>query len=237
MSRLSPECAARVLVVIPAFNEVASIGEVVREVYREVGHDVDVLVVNDHSDDATAATARDAGARVLDLPQQLGAWGATQAGLRDAWRRGYRHVVTMDADGQHHASSLSSLLDERRKRDVDVMIGSCEARLSRAKRLAWAYFRGLTGIKVRDFTSGLRAYGPRAVEALARPDASLLDYQDIGVLLLLTTRGLSLGEMETDMSARRYGHSRIFSSWPTVARYMLASTVLCVASLGQRSKA
>lgn len=189
----------------------------------------EVLVVNDASSDNTAGQARAAGALVLNLSQQLGAWGATQTGLRYAVRHGYSNVLTMDADGQHHAASLPLLLSELKARGVDVMIGSCESRLSPAKRLAWGYFRAITGIPVRDFTSGLRVYGPRAVQILARPDASLLDYQDIGVLMLLKLRGLSLAEVHTPMSPRRNGISRVFSSWPTVARYMLASTVLCLA--------
>lgn len=224
---LSPSSLHHCLVVMPARDEAASIGDVVREARATLG--ADVLVVNDDSSDATSAEARAAGAQVLNLSQQLGAWGATQTGLRFALRRGYQHVVTMDADGQHHAASLPVLMKELEARGVDVMIGSYESRLSPAKRLAWGYFRLITGISVRDFTSGLRAYGPRAVQILARPDASLLDYQDIGVLMLLKLHGLSLAEIETPMSPRRNGISRVFSSWPTVARYMLASTVLCLA--------
>ncbi len=224
---LSPASLRHCLVVMPARDEAASIGEVVREARAVLG--ADVLVVNDASSDTTAMEAKNAGAHVLHLSQQLGAWGATQTGLRFALCQGYRHVLTMDADGQHHAASLPVLMRELETRGVDVMIGSYEARLSTAKRLAWAYFRLITGIPVRDFTSGLRAYGPRAVKILAQPDASLLDYQDIGVLMLLKLHGLSLAEIETPMSPRRNGISRVFSSWPTVARYMLASTVLCLA--------
>ncbi len=214
---------------MPARNEADSVADVVREVCAVL--QAQVLVVNDASSDGTAFEARLAGARVLNLSQQLGAWGATQAGLRYAARRGFDHVVAMDADGQHHAASLPVLLRALRQRDVDVMIGSWEPRLSAAKRLAWSYFRLITGIHVRDFTSGLRAYGPRAVTLLARPNASLLDYQDIGVLMLLKANGLRMAEIETPMSDRRNGMSRVFSSWPTVARYMLASSVLCLARL------
>lgn len=214
---------------MPAHNEAASVADVVCEARAALGSVV--LVVNDASSDATAFAARRAGARVLNLSQQLGAWGATQAGLRYAARHGFSHVLAMDADGQHHAASLPLLLKALHARGVDVMIGSYEPRLSAAKKLAWGYFRLITGIHVRDFTSGLRAYGPHAVELLAHADASLLDYQDIGVLMLLKARGLRMAEIETPMSPRRNGISRVFSSWPTVARYMLASSVLCLARL------
>lgn len=226
---VAPSLPRHSLVVIPARNEAATVADVVREVRAALA--TDVLVVDDYSDDGTDARALAAGARVLRLSHQLGAWGATQTGIRYARKHGYRHVLAMDADGQHHAASLPRMLDELQQHDVDVMIGSCEARLSRAKRLAWAYFRLLTGVQVRDFTSGMRVYGPHAVELLACPDASLLDYQDIGVLLLLKKKGLQMAEMTVPMAPRRDGTSRVFSSWPTVARYMLGSTVLCLARL------
>ena len=113
------------------------------------------------------------------------------------------------------------------------MIGACPERLSAAKNLAWAYFRWLTRLRIKDFTSGLRAYNHRAMEILARRHASLLDYQDIGVLMLLNRRGLEVIELPVCMSQRQAGHSRVFSSWFAVARYMLQTTVLCIARVGR----
>ncbi|MEO7063532.1 MAG: glycosyltransferase family 2 protein, partial [Dokdonella sp.] len=82
-----------------------------------------------------------------------------------------------------------------------------------------------------DFTSGLRLYDARAVDILAGPAASLLDYQDVGVLMLLAKNGLTIEETPTPMLARREGHSRVFASWPVVALYMMHTTVLCLAQL------
>lgn len=196
----------------------------------------DVLVVDDASSDATIATAEAAGARVLALPTQLGAWGATQAGIRYAQRRGYRTVVTLDADGQHDPLELPSLLAAHRDSDANVIIGTCSERLSQAKRLAARYFRFITGIAVQDFTSGLRVYDRRAIRTLASREASLLDYQDLGVLMLLRKKGLVLKESPTRMSPRRSGGSRVFSSWRMVARYMMHTTVLCFAQISARGR-
>lgn len=222
---------ARRLVVIPAFNEADTVGGVVRAA-RMAAH-ADVLVINDGSTDATAQEARDAGARVLSPPVQLGAWGATQTGLRYAVRHGYRQVVSMDGDGQHDAANLPMLFAALDGVTADVVIGACEARLSPARRLAWGWFRLLSGLPVRDLTSGLRAYGPHAIEVLASARASLLEYQDLGVLMLATDHGLTLREVPATMSPRQSGVSRIFSSWPTVARYMVATSVLCLARMGK----
>ena len=222
------------LAVIPAHNEAATVADVIRAV-REAIHG-DVLVVSDASDDDTAQLARAAGAKVLELPCRLGAWGATQTGMRYARRHGYRLVLTMDADGQHHAHELPALIAEQQRVRADVVIGTCSERLSAAKRLAWRYFHLLTGIGVQDFTSGLRVYDRRAVRVLASSQASLFDYQDLGVLMLLRRKGLSLHETPATMSPRRQGGSRVFSSWLMVMRYMLHTTVLCFAQLGTRHR-
>jgi glycosyltransferase involved in cell wall biosynthesis len=230
-----PDYAPNLLTVIPARNEAATVAEIVRRVRAAVGGDV--LVVNDASDDDTSAQARKAGAVVLDLPLRLGAWGAAQTGLRYARRNRYAVALTLDADGQHHPEELPRLVSAWLASGANVAIGTFPQRLSRAKRLAWRYFRLITGIGVQDFTSGLRVYDRRAIRALAGREASLLDYQDLGVLMLLRQRGLRLAEVPTPMSQRRNGGSRVFSSWPMVWRYMLHTTVLCFAQIGTARQA
>jgi glycosyltransferase involved in cell wall biosynthesis len=226
-----PHRAGDLLVVIPAFNEADSIGQVLADLDREVA--AHVLVVSDASTDQTAAVARAAGAQVIELPQQIGAWGATQTGFRYARRAGYARVACLDADGQHAPGSLLPLLRQHEAGGADVVIGTYPERLSRPKRLAWVWFRGLTGLAVEDLTSGLRVYGPRALRLLASAEATLLDYQDVGVLLLLRKYGLSVHEVPVTMYPRQAGQSRVFSSWLTVARYMLQTTLLCIARIGR----
>jgi glycosyltransferase involved in cell wall biosynthesis len=222
------------LAVIPARNEAATVGDVVRGVVGVLG--CDVLVVDDASTDKTAALARAAGASVIQLPLNLGAWGATQAGMRYAQRNHYDRVLTLDADGQHLPETLPLLLAEIDAGRGHVVIGTFSQRLSAAKRLARWYFRLLTGLPVEDFTSGLRVYDRRAVRTLASRDASLLDYQDMGVLMLLHKKGFVLREVQTVMSPRRVGKSRVFASWLVVARYMLHTTVLCFARVNVRGR-
>lgn len=225
----APLAAGDCLAVIPARNEAATVGAVVAGVRAALG--CAVLVVDDASTDATAGEVRTAGGEVLTLPLGLGAWGATQAGIRYARRNGYAGVITLDADGQHLPESLPALFVAQARTGANVVIGTCIERLSRAKRLAWRYLRLLTGMKLGDFTSGLRLYDRRAVDILAGPEASLLDYQDVGVLMLLSKHGLVIEETPTPMLPRRQGRSRVFASWWVVARYMLHTTVLCVAQI------
>lgn len=223
--------AQQPLMVIPARDEEASIGEVIHAL-RSHGWD-HIVVVNDQSMDETAAIARAAGAVVLNPLLPLGAWGAMQTGIRYALRHGYQQVVTIDADGQHEPACIPKLLAAAGEHDV--VVGSHPQRASPLRRLAWRYFRLITGLRITDLTSGFRCYNRRACEVLAEEEATLLDYQDLGVLLILRHAGFSIAEVDVQMHARRSGPSRIFSSWPRIARYMAESTLLCLARWAPRN--
>jgi glycosyltransferase involved in cell wall biosynthesis len=215
----------RLLVVIPALDEAACIAEIVAKARAQP--DIDVAVIDDGSTDDTAALALLSGAIVLRAPLWQGAWGAIQTGIRYAVRAGYAGVVSMDADGQHEPAHLPQLIEAARH--ADVVIAACPSRGSRLRRVAWSYFRLLTGFTLDDLTSGFRYYNARACRLLAGEEATLLDYQDIGVLLLLRHARLRIAEIPVAMNPRRSGASRVFFSWWTVARYMGETTLLCLA--------
>ena len=65
--------------------------------------------------------------------------------------------------------------------------------------------------------------------------ASMLDYQDVGVLLLLLGAGLTIKEVPVKMHDRSDGKSRVFSSWLVVLKYMVQTTTLCIANIGKRT--
>jgi glycosyltransferase involved in cell wall biosynthesis len=220
----------RLLVVIPALNEADDIGAVITQVRS---HDaIDVLVVDDGSTDATASIALLAGASVMRAPLWQGAWGAIQTGIRYAVRHRYGAVITMDADGQHEPAYLPQLM-EAADRGANVVIAACPSRGSRMRQIAWSYFRLLTGFELDDLTSGFRYYDAKACRLLAGEEATLLDYQDIGVLLMLHHARLRIAEIPVAMNPRRHGASRVFSSWWTVARYMAETSLLCLARWNQ----
>lgn len=225
-----PPNAGSFLALIPAHNEAATVGTVVGQVRRLWR--CPVVVIDDCSTDGTAQVARAAGAIVLPLTLQLGAWGAMQTGLRYALRHGFRVAVTLDADGQHEPAGIGDLLQPLDAGQADVAIGAFPERASRARRLAWRYFRLLTGLKLEDITSGFRAYNHAALAALAAPEASLLDYQDVGVLLILRRQGLRTVEVPVPMQTRAVGASRVFRSWWIVGAYMLQTSLLCLARVG-----
>lgn len=214
-----------VLIVIPARNEAATIGTVLQHL-KAAGWN-DVLVINDQSTDDTGAIARAAGARVLNPALPMGAWGGMQAGIRYALRNGYRAVITMDADGQHEVQEIPTLLHARDQ--ADLVVGAFPERASRLRQAAWHWFRQLAGFDLRDLTSGFRLYNRDVMSVLASRDATLLDYQDLGALLLIRRADLAIMEVPVSMNLRMAGKSRIFNSWFSVARYMAATTLLCLA--------
>jgi len=215
----------RLLVVIPALNEALCIATVIERARQHP--QVDILVIDDGSTDETSAIAQLAGATVLRAPLWQGAWGAIQTGIRYAMRHGYSGVVTMDADGQHEPAYLPQLLEAGR--NADAVIAACPARGSTMRHIAWRYFRFLTGFTLEDLTSGFRYYNARACRLLASEEATLLDYQDVGVLLMLHHAKLRIAEIPVAMNPRKYGASRVFSSWWTVAVYMAETSLLCLA--------
>ncbi|WP_158509884.1 glycosyltransferase family 2 protein [Pseudodesulfovibrio indicus] len=206
-------------VIIPVLDEVSTVREVVRGV---LGHGCDAIVVDDSSSDGSGRAAREAGAEVLTMPFGCGAWNATLAGLLHAVKRGgYPGFLTMDGDGQHDPDCIPALLAHGASTGADVVVGSCPQRGGPARQWAWNLFSSMTRLPVRDFTSGLRLYSPRAVRCVLTPEAALYDYQDLGVLLLLHRRGLSLAELPVDMRPRQSGRSRVFSNRRDVAAYLV----------------
>jgi glycosyltransferase involved in cell wall biosynthesis len=223
-SRIEP-CA----VIIPALDEEESIAAVIRRVQQSTA--ATIIVVDDASQDDTARVARQAGAKVISLAQRLGAWGAVQTGLRYALKNDFPVAVTLDADGQHEPKYIAALLQPISADQADMVIGAAPARVSQARRLAWRWFRLLTGLKVEDITSGFRAYNRSAMRIMVRSTASLLDYQDVGVLLMLRNGGQRITEVSVAMQLRGNGKSRVFSSWFIVAKYMAHTSLLALARL------
>ena len=112
---------ANTLVVVPALNEESSLASVIAEI-KSCGYQV--LVINDGSTDGTADVARASGARLLDLPINLGVGGALRAGFKYACERNFKAVVQVDADGQHPADEIVHLLSEANTSGAHLVIGS-----------------------------------------------------------------------------------------------------------------
>jgi glycosyltransferase involved in cell wall biosynthesis len=202
-----------VLVIVPAHNEEASLPATLRELMA-TAPDVDVLVVDDGSTDATAAVARTAGVAVVRHPINLGVGGALQTGFRFAFERGYEVGVQLDADGQHDPGYLAELTRPVIEGTCDVAIGSryvakSEYRAPLARRLGMLMFSGVVRLvlhqRIADTTSGYRAYH-RSVMQVCQYDFPK-DFPDAPLLIALARRGFRLREIPVRMRERQAGVS------------------------------
>lgn len=199
------------LVLIPAFNEHVTVGDVVRGARAALG--CDVLVVDDGSTDDTAEQALAAGAMVITHPFNLGVGGAIRTGLRVAVDQGRRHVVQLDADGQHEPLEAKRLLDRVIVDGADLAVGSrfgsADYHISRARRMMMRLLsRNVSrriGVPIDDTTSGFRAFGPRAIERFSRdyPVEYLSD--TVEALLMAHDAELRIVVEHVQMHARQGG--------------------------------
>jgi glycosyltransferase involved in cell wall biosynthesis len=201
------------LITLPARNEAGNLPEVLAEL-RQRWPDATFLVVDDASNDATTAVASEHGAAVATLPFRLGYGGAVQTGIKYGLRHGFAVVVTFDADGQHDPADVAPLV-EAVATGADLAIGSRALatgsyRGSVARRVGRAVFAGLarvlTGLRLTDPTSGLKALGPRgqALFAVSRfPDR----YPDADALVLARRARLTIAERPARMRRSRNRHS------------------------------
>ncbi|MCX8043062.1 MAG: glycosyltransferase family 2 protein [Desulfobacterota bacterium] len=147
----------RVSVVIPAYNEAATIGELVAEV-RRILPDGEIIVVDDASRDGTGAAARHAGARVISHPYNIGNGAAVKTGIRAATGD---IVVLMDGDGQHNPADIPRLLNAIETSDMAVAARDPATHANIWRRFANACYNLLasyvTQTRIQDLTSGFRA--------------------------------------------------------------------------------
>ena len=159
-------------IVMPAYNEEASIGSVIASCRNE-GYD-NIIVVDDGSSDKTRSIAQQAGAFVVSHPINRGVGAATQTGLETARLFGASTVVTMDADGQHDPRDIQKLLEVLRTSRSDIVIGSRFLGGGNAIPLSRRLFNAvanmitllLTGRYYSDSQSGLKAFSENALSKI-----------------------------------------------------------------------
>jgi len=227
----------RTLVVMPAYNEEASIGEVIREL--AMAHpEITCLVVDDGSSDATVDVAKANGAIVASLPFNLGVGGAMRLGYKYGLENGFDRVVQIDADGQHDPRDLEivlSALDE-----ADLVIGARfagEGTYAVRGPRRWAMVvlaRTLSRsarTRLTDTTSGFRAAGPRAVRLFAEHYPAEYLGDTIESLVIASRAGCVIRQVPVTMRARSGG---VASHHPVKAALYLfrACLALGIAYLG-----
>jgi glycosyltransferase involved in cell wall biosynthesis len=205
----------RRVAIVPARNEAAAIGRVVHEI-RAVDPELEVVVIDDGSADATAAVAEAAGARVVRLPFNLGIGGAVQTGFRYALEHGFDLAVRLDGDGQHDPEQLDRLVDPVLADEADIVVGSRFAapsgyRAPLGRRIGIVVFARvvslLVGRRVTDTTSGFQALNRRAIALFAADYPH--DYPEVEATVMVFKHRLRLLEVPATMRERETGASSI----------------------------
>ncbi len=198
-----------VLILIPAYNEEANIKKVVEKLINDYP-EYDHMIVNDGSADSTLKICRDNGYNVIDFPINLGLECGVVAGMKYAYRRGYKYIIQFDADGQHLPEYIAPMY-EKIEEGYDVVIGSrfvtkkkpFSARMIGSRLISGA-IKLTTGKRIKDPTSGMRMYNRRCMEAFSKeinygPEPDTISY--------LMKNGYKVEEVQAEMQERMAGSS------------------------------
>ncbi len=217
----------RVLAIVPAYNEEECLANTVQELITTCP-DVDYLVVNDGSSDATPRICDELALSHIDLPVNCGLTSAVKAGMKYAMRHGYDAAVQIDSDGQHMPEYISLMAKTMRDEGADIVIasrnlagGGAEGARGAGARLITSFIRQTTGTTITDPTSGMRMYNRAMIERLAR-GFDLAPEPD--TVALLIRRGAKVVEVPTKMRERQGGTSYLhfMSSVSYMARTCLS---------------
>lgn len=174
----------RVLVIVPTYNEIKNIGKIIESILAYVPY-ANILVIDDNSEDGTGKYVEDIAqtdtrVKVIHRPKKLGLGSAYILGFKYAIKENYDYVFEMDADFSHNPRDITRFLEEIESCDsqnpVDLVIGS--RYLNQISIVNWPlsrlllsyfanfYARIITGVPVRDLTSGFKCYRLRVIKGI-----------------------------------------------------------------------
>lgn len=203
------------LIIIPAYNEAENIEKVVDNLISNFPQ-FDYIIINDGSNDNTKEICKEKQYHVLNLPINMGIGGAVQTGYRYARDNEYEAAVQIDGDGQHDVAYLEGMLEVLEKGQADAVIGSRFVdkegfQSSRLRRVGIRFLSNLgkllTGVKVKDITSGYRVVNRRFIEIFAEDYPA--DYPEPEALVIVAVHGGKIVEYPVIMRERENGESSI----------------------------
>jgi glycosyltransferase involved in cell wall biosynthesis len=228
----------KTLVIIPAWNESASIENVIREI-KAVPLDLDILVVNDGSTDETALVALRAGAKVATLPFNLGVGGAMRTGFVYAIESGYSSALQVDADGQHDPKGIPELIAGLASADIVIgarFAGKGEYRVRGPRKwvmslLARSISR-LAKTSLTDTTSGFKALGPRALALFSNNYPAEYLGDTIEALVVAAQSGLTIHQVPVTMRERQGGVAS--ANFVKSSLYLVRATIALFFALSRK---
>lgn len=199
----------KVLIIIPAYNEALNIEKTVKDIKENTNYDY--IVINDCSKDNTKQVCERNNFHMLSLPINYGLTSAIQVGMKYAYQNNYDIAIQFDGDGQHQAKYLKELAQEIANENCEIAIGSrfVKEKKPHSLRMLGSNLISLcikltTGKKIKDTTSGMRAYNKEAIEEFVK-NPSLTPEPD--TIVYMMKRGMNVKEVQVQMSDREFGES------------------------------
>lgn len=205
-----------ILVKMAAYNE----GNNIASVLMKMPSNVDVLVIDDGSEDNTAEVARKYGAMVVRHFEKMGQAVADSTGFYVAFDMGYEYIVEMDADGQHDSEDIPRFVNALKENpNVDIIVGSrilggqddnaCTIRTGflphYTRMINWA-----TGYHLTDGLCGYKAFRGATLQRHADIFRNLVEpeYAAAELYIRFSGRGLRVMELPVFIARRKSGKSR-----------------------------
>ena len=209
------DASKKVLIIIPAYNEEENIEKVVDNLIRNFPQ-YDYIIVNDGSTDGTKMVCQRKRYEVLNLSINMGIGGAVQTGYCYAWDNDYDIAVQIDGDGQHDVGFLENMIRYMEEEQADCVIGSRfmekEGFQSSGLRRTGIKFLSilgwiLTGVRIRDITSGYRLVNRRFIHIFAQDYPA--DYPEPEAMVITAVHRGKIVEYPVIMRQREGGTSSI----------------------------
>lgn len=233
----------KVLIIIPAYNEDKSILKVVNEIKtinKKNKTDYDYVVINDGSTDETEEILVKNDINHITLIQNLGIGGAVQTGYKYAYANNYDIAIQIDGDGQHDVSCIEKIIKPIALKEADMVIGSRfidndidNFKSSKMRRVGINiisfFIKLVTGVKIYDTTSGMRAIGRELICDYARDYP--IEYPEPISTTISLKKGYKIIEKSALMHERKEGVSSI-RTWKNC--YYMMNVVLSILTVGFR---
>lgn len=200
----------RILAIIPAYNEEDCIEQTIRR-FEKTCPNVDYLIVDDGSTDATRAICQREGFSYVSLPVNSGLAVGFQTGMKYAERNGYDAAVQFDADGQHLPEYIPVMAEAMESENASIVIASrilAGGKLSGARgvgsKLISTLIRLTSGLKLTDPTSGMRMYSKEVIKMYSNSFDLTPEPDSIA---LLARKNVRIAEIPAKMDERQGGVS------------------------------
>ena len=215
----------KLVVMIPAYNEETTIGEVIKNIPRNIDgiNGVEVLVIDDGSIDNTLEVAKRSGAdAIVHQKQRMGLAKAFESGMEVALEMGADIIVNIDADNQYDPKEIPVLIQPILSGDADVVLGNRQintlTHMPTSKKvgnkIASFVTRRLSGMNISDAQTGFRAFSRKAAMTLNVLSEYTYTQETI---IQAAYKKLEIVEVPIEFR-KRYGHSRLIPSLFTYAK-------------------